>query len=176
VEGIDLSLYAIVDRAIEDHIPIQDFIAQIIKGGATCLQVRCKDESTRTTLEFTEAVITVAKQAGVPVIVNDRVDIALAAGAQGVHLGQDDMPIGEARRACGESLIIGASVRNVESARLAAQAGADYLGVGAVFATPVKPDLTPIPRGTIAQIRQEISLPIVAIGGIGGGISTESSH
>lgn len=164
--AIDLSLYVIVDRAVEDELPIEVFTAEVIEGGATCIQVRCKDETTRSVMEFGRLVLGVACSAGIPVIINDRVDVALAAGAQGVHLGEDDMPVAAARRICGDAMIIGATVRDVTSARAARDAGADYLGVGPVFTTGVKPALVPLARGVIAVIRSEISLPIVAIGGI----------
>ena len=164
--AIDLSLYVIVGRAVEDELPIERFTTEVIEGGATCIQVRCKDETTRSIMEFSRLVLGVACSAGIPVIINDRVDVALATGAQGVHLGEDDMPVATARRICGDAMIIGATVRDVASARAARDAGADYLGVGPVFATGVKPALIPLARGVIAGIRREISLPIVAIGGI----------
>lgn len=164
--AIDLSLYVIVDRAVEDELPIEVFTAEVIEGGATCIQVRCKGETTRSVMEFGRLVLGVACSAGIAVIINDRVDVALAAGAQGVHLGEDDMPVAAARQICGDAMIIGATVRDVASARAARDAGADYLGVGPVFTTGVKPALVPLARGVIAVIRSEISLPIVAIGGI----------
>ncbi len=163
---IDLSLYVIVDPGVEEIMPLERFLNEICSGGATCLQVRCKDVSTRSWLIFTRRVISGAHAHGVPVIVNDRLDIALAARAKGVHLGRDDLPVAEARRIAPEGFVIGASVRCLDEALLAARDGADYLGVGPIFASPTKPDLEPIPAGTIREITSEISLPIVAIGGI----------
>jgi thiamine-phosphate pyrophosphorylase len=166
VARIDLTLYVILDRAIEDLSPIRDFVSEVIAGGATCLQVRLKDEETRSILRFTRSVLEVAKEADVPVIVNDRADIALAAGAQGVHVGEGDMPVADVRRLVGNHFIVGATARDVASARAAEAAGADYLGVGPMFSTPVKPELVPVGPERIAEVRQEISLPMVAIGGI----------
>jgi thiamine-phosphate pyrophosphorylase len=166
VAGIDLTLYVILDKSIEDLIPIERFVSEVIAGGATCLQVRCKEEGTRDILSFTRTVLEIAADANIPVIVNDRVDIALAVGARGVHVGEEDMPVEDVRRICGEELVVGASARDVESARAAQAAGAGYLGVGPMFPSPVKPDVHPVGPERIAEIRKEISLPIVAIGGI----------
>ncbi|MFH1313564.1 MAG: thiamine phosphate synthase [Candidatus Eisenbacteria bacterium] len=166
MRAIDLSLYAIVDRDVGETLTIEEFTEGIIAGGTTCLQVRLKTDTTRSFIDFTRRVLAVAAVTGTPVIVNDRVDVALATGTDGIHLGDDDMTVADARRICGKALVIGASVRDLESARAMSDAGADYLGVGPVFATPVKPDLAPIAPGTLRSIRSEISLPIVAIGGI----------
>ena len=163
---IDLRLYAILDRDIEQRFDLADFTAMVIEGGATALQVRLKEESARRIIAFTDTVLSAARPSGTPVIVNDRPDIALATGADGVHLGETDMPVALARRICGPDMILGATVRDVDSAAAAYRDGADYLGVGPVFGTPVKPDLEPIGPDIIRGIRQEISLPIVAIGGI----------
>ena len=163
---IDVSLYVIIDRDVERVLPVEEFTRQVIEGGATCIQVRCKHESARTTLELARRVLAIASPRDIPVIVNDRLDLALAAGAQGVHLGEDDLPVAEARRLAGRAMVIGASAASVEAARRGAHEGADYIGVGAVFATPTKPEAQTIPPGLIAAVRREISLPIVAIGGI----------
>lgn len=179
--GIDLSLYAIVDPSIEEECAIEEFIRLIIEGGTTCIQVRCKDVPETETLEFTLRVLGVARPAGVPVIVNDSLETALAVWAEGVHLGTEDKAVGAARRRVAEVLkdvagatagaaarefAIGASARTLEDARRAAAEGADYLGVGPVFKTPVKPGVDPIDPGIIRALKGEISLPIVAIGGI----------
>jgi thiamine-phosphate pyrophosphorylase len=163
---IDLSLYVIVDRGIEDRFSPEDFTRQVIEGGATCLQVRCKDESTRSFMEFARRVMTGVGETAVPVIINDRLDIALALGAAGVHLGGEDMPVADARRVAGSGLVIGASAEDVETARRAGRDGADYVGVGAIFPSPSKPEKRPISLDILRAIRVEITLPIVAIGGI----------
>jgi thiamine-phosphate pyrophosphorylase len=166
VQGVDLSLYAILDPGIEECLPAEQFTRKIIEGGSTCVQVRCKNRSTRAFMAFARMVMRGAEDSGVPVIVNDRVDIALALGAHGVHLGSEDMPVEDARRLAGDTLIIGATVNELESARRAHLAGADYLGVGAIFPSPTKPDRQPISLDILRSIRIEIDLPIVAIGGI----------
>jgi thiamine-phosphate pyrophosphorylase len=179
--GIDLSLCAIVDPAIEMECAIEEFVRLIIEGGTTCVQVRCKNLSDVETLEFTLRVLGVARPAGVPVIVNDNLETALTVWAEGVHLGAEDMPVGDARRrvvgvlsevaggnaaAAVRGFVLGASARTLEDGLGAEEAGADYIGLGPVFATPVKPDVDPIDPALIRIFKQEISLPIVAIGGI----------
>lgn len=163
---VDVSLCAILGPDIEKHLPPDEFTRKIVECGATCIQVRCKDSSTRAFMDFARRVLLGARGSGVPVIINDRVDIALALGAEGVHLGREDMPVADARRLAGSALIIGASVNELESARQALRAGADYLGVGAIFPSPTKPDREPISLDILRAIRVEIDLPIVAIGGI----------
>lgn len=164
--ALDLSIYVILDRTCLRRGTIQDITARVIAGGATCLQVRLKESPAREIMEFSSHVIEVARKSAVPVIVNDRVDIAIACGADGVHLGEDDLPIAWARRMAGKGFLIGASASDVDSAFRAAGDGADYIGVGPIFSTPVKPETRPVPAGTIRAIRKIISLPIVAIGGI----------
>lgn len=164
--GIDLSLCVILDRAFEPEITPEGLAAQVVANGATCIQVRLKNEDGRWIRDFTERVLGVARPAGVPVVVNDRLDVALALGADGVHLGQDDLPVADARRLGGPALVVGASARNLEEALRARDDGADYIGVGPVFETTVKAGVTPIAPEVIPAIRRIISLPIVAIGGI----------
>lgn len=179
--GIDLTLCAILDPAIETECAIEEFVRLIISGGATCLQVRCKNLSDVETLEFTLRILGVARPARVPVIVNDSLETALSVWAEGVHLGAEDMPISRARERVKEVLTdlagdtaaaavrdftIGASARTLEDGLRAEAEGAHYIGLGPVFSTPVKPDVEPIDPGLIRVFKREISLPIVAIGGI----------
>lgn len=163
---IDVSLCVILDRQMELPYGMAELARQVIENGATCIQVRLKDEPDRDILDFASRAVRFAAPHAVPVIVNDRLDIALAAGAAGVHLGESDLPVAVARRLAGPDLVVGASAVRPENARQAEQDGADYVGVGPVFATPVKPEAEVIPAGTIAAVRRIISLPIVAIGGI----------
>jgi thiamine-phosphate pyrophosphorylase len=163
---VDISLYVILDPGLEDRFTPEEFTRQVIEGGATCLQARCKDGSTRSFMEFARRVMAGAQDSMVPVIINDRVDIALALGAGGVHLGESDMPVADARKLAGPGFVIGASVCELRQARKAAGDGADYLGIGAIFPSPTKPDRRPISLDTLRAIRVEIDLPIVAIGGI----------
>ena len=179
--GIDLTLCAIVDPAVEEECAIEEFVRLIIEGGVTCLQVRCKHTPDVETVEFTLKVLGVARPAAVPVIVNDNLEAALAVWAEGVHLGAEDMPVERARSRIAEVLkglagdtagtavrdfVVGASARTLEAGRRAREAGADYIGLGPVFRTSVKPDVEPIEPALIKDFKREISLPIVAIGGI----------
>ncbi len=166
VPAVDVTLYAILDRDIEQRAPVEEFTRRTVEGGATCIQVRCKDSTTREFMDFARRVMLGTRGSGVPVIINDRVDLALALGAGGVHLGREDMPVEDARRLAGSTLIIGASADDLESARHAYRVGADYLGVGAIFPSATKPDRKPISLDILSAIRVEINLPIVAIGGI----------
>jgi len=166
VQGLDVTLVAILDRGVEGILPLEEFTQSIISGGATSIQVRLKRETTRDIMDFTRRVLEICAGTGVSVIVNDRLDVALAAGAHGVHLGEEDMPVETARGLARPGMTIGASVRDVAGAKAAAAAGADYLGVGAMFATPIKPEQKPISLDILQEIRHEVNLPIVAIGGI----------
>ena len=166
MKEIDFSLYAIVDPSVEEEYPLEWFLNEIAEGGVTCLQVRCKKANTRQVLAFARRIIKWASKRNLPVIINDRIDIALVTGSAGVHLGDEDLPISEARKLGGEDLVIGASVRTVKSARRALAEGATYLGVGPVYRSPNKPDVTPIGIEVIRKIASGINLPIVAIGGI----------
>ncbi|MCL1817531.1 MAG: thiamine phosphate synthase [Spirochaetaceae bacterium] len=137
-------------------------------GGVTLVQLREKEAETREFYEIAREVAVITRRRRVPLVVNDRIDIALAIGADGLHLGQTDMPLAEARRLVGKSMFIGISTSTVEEALAAEHGGADYLGVGAVFPTGSKADAgEAIGPGRVAEIRAAVGLPIVAIGGIG---------
>jgi thiamine-phosphate pyrophosphorylase len=163
---VDYSLYLVTDRGLMSAPSLEAAVESAIRGGCTVVQVR---EKTSSSLEFFKTAMSlksVADRHGVPLIVNDRLDIALAVGADGAHIGQSDIPAGIARRIVGADMILGVSVSNLEEARAAASAGADYLGVGAMFATGTKMDARLVSLDELRLIRDEISLPIVAIGGI----------
>ena len=137
----------------------------VVRGGATCIQLRLKDVSVRETVEVARALIAAA---GVPVIVNDRLDVALAAGAAGVHLGADDLPVEAARGIAPAGFIIGASAGN--DVELAGAEGADYVGIGPVFASASKPDAgTAIGTTELARLCARAGIPCVGIGGIDAG-------
>ena len=144
----------------EDDLGLVPELAELGLG----FQVRAKGSSDRGLLELTEAVISAARPHGATVVVNDRLDVALAAGADGVHLGQDDLPVARARRLA-PGLLVGATCRDRRTVRLAASAGADYAGFGPVFASESKPGL-PDPLGVEAVRGVAGTLPVVAIGGI----------
>ena len=164
----DYSLYLVTDRGLSLGRGTAEIVRAAVAGGATCVQLREKACGTRQFLAEARAVRDVLAGTGVPLVINDRVDVALAVGADGVHLGQKDMPLAEARRLTGASMFIGISAECVEDAVRAEGEGADYVGISPVFATPTKTDAAP-PLGLdgIAAIRAAVSLPLVGIGGIG---------
>jgi thiamine-phosphate pyrophosphorylase len=138
-----------------------------IRGGATAVQLRMKDEPARAVLDAACAVVSVCRAAGVALIVNDRVDVALMAGADGVHIGQDDLPAADVRALMGPRALIGVSAATVDEAVAAERAGADYVGVGSVYGTATKPDAgAPVGLGRVTEIRRAVRVPVVGIGGI----------
>ncbi len=164
----DFSLYLVTDRSLAHGRSTVDIVRAAVAGGATCVQLREKHASTRDFLNEAKAVRALLKDLGVPLIINDRVDVALAVEAEGVHLGQTDMPIADARRIVGRSMLIGISAECVEDALRAEAEGADYVGISPVFATPTKTDTAPaLGLSGVAAIRARVSLPLVGIGGIG---------
>ncbi|BHH82054.1 thiamine phosphate synthase [Desulforhopalus sp. 52FAK] len=166
----DYSLYLVTDRTLSLGRTNTAIVEQAVAGGVTCVQLREKDCSTREFVQQGLALRELLTPLGIPLIINDRLDVALAVGAQGVHLGQDDMHIVDARCILGADAIIGISVESPTDAKDAAVAGADYLGISPVFSTPTKTDTAP-PLGLegVRLIRQEVDLPLVAIGGINEG-------
>lgn len=163
----DYSLYLVTDRRTARGRSLEEVVRDAVEGGVTVVQLREKDASTRDFLELAVGLKAVTGRSGVPLIINDRVDIALACRADGVHLGQDDMNCRVAREIVGSRRIIGVSVSSVEEAVEAEANGADYLGVSPIFDTPTKTD-TPPATGLdgLSGIRRAVRLPLVAIGGI----------
>lgn len=163
----DPTLYVITDRAAARDRPLDEVVAAAIRGGATAIQLRDKEWSAGALVAAGRLLLALTRPAGIPLIVNDRVDVAIAIGAEGVHIGQDDLPAPDARRLLGPGMILGVSASNVEEAVAAESAGADYLGVGSIFATGTKPDAgAPIGPGALSPIRAAVRIPVVAIGGI----------
>ena len=161
-----LLLYAVTDRAWTGSQPLARQVEAALQNGATCLQLREKALDPAAFREEARQMALLCGRYGVPLIINDNVEVALACGAAGVHLGQQDMPIAQARRMAGPDLILGASAHTVQEALEAQAAGADYLGVGAVFSTSTKTDASPLPLTTLREICAAVSIPVVAIGGI----------
>lgn len=163
---MDLSLYVITDRKIQAPRNHVEVAREVIAAGASVVQLREKEGNTRTLLEEALSLRAVTKDRGVLFIVNDRIDVALAACADGVHLGEEDMPISYARRIA-PHLLIGASCDTEERAKELEAQGADYLGVGTVFATATKKDAgEPIGLERLRAIKRAVKIPVVAIGGI----------
>jgi thiamine-phosphate pyrophosphorylase len=147
--------------------PEEEIVRRAVAAGVTMVQYRDKDTSTKRMIEKTRLMAEICRPAGVALIVNDRLDVAMAGGASGVHLGQDDMTLPDARRIVGEAYIIGISVTTIEEAKEAEEAGADYLGANGVFPTGTKTDLgEPLGLEGVSRLAAASSLPIVAIGGI----------
>jgi thiamine-phosphate pyrophosphorylase len=167
MKKIDWKLYFIADFESSKEKDLIWIINEAVKGGATIVQLRVKSLSTRNFLEIGKKIFFFLKKERIPLIINDRVDIALALDADGVHLGQQDMPLQLARKILGKEKIIGISVNNVHEALEAEKGGANYIGVGPVFPTMTKPDIrTPLGIEGLRKIRKKIKIPIIAIGGI----------
>lgn len=166
---LDLSLYLVTDRGLALGRQTVNIVAAAVRGGITCVQLREKEASTREFVAEARAVKAMLDglEHHIPLIINDRLDVALIVGADGVHLGQNDMAISDARRIAGDTLIIGISVESVQDALTAEAAGADYLGISPVFATPTKSDTAaPLGLAGVRAIRAAVNLPLVGIGGI----------
>lgn len=166
MKKFDLSLYLVSDRNSTDFEAFLNTIEESLKAGITFLQIREKDISTREFLEIAQKTKSLAKKYQVPMVINDRIDIALATDADGVHLGQNDMPLDIARKILGKDKIIGISANTLEDALRAEKEGADYIGVGAIFNTSTKANAKTIDRKLLETIIDTVNLPIVLIGGI----------
>jgi thiamine-phosphate pyrophosphorylase len=167
LQNIDYSLYLVTDRGLARGRSNFEIVKAAVDGGAPVVQLREKDCSTREFIEQAFAVTDFLKARRVPLIINDRLDIAQAVEADGVHLGQTDMPLAMAKDILGDSMIIGISAESLEDAIAAEKGGADYLGVSPIYTTPTKTD-TALPLGLagLRQIRKAVKLPLVGIGGL----------
>ncbi len=163
---VDYTLYLVTDRSLMSSATIEESVEQAIQGGCTLVQLREKEASSRNFYEIARRVRKITSQRNVPLIINDRVDIALAVDADGVHVGQNDLPADVVRKVIGPDRIVGVSAGSLNEALAAKKAGADYLGVGAMFATGTKSDAKVTSMEELRRIRQSVSLPIVVIGGI----------
>ncbi|MCI5731134.1 MAG: thiamine phosphate synthase [Eubacterium sp.] len=163
---IDYTLYLCTDRQLMTTETIEESVELAIQGGVTVVQLREKECTSREFYEMAKAVKTITDAYEVPLIINDRIDIALAVGADGVHLGQKDIPVGVARDLLGADKIVGATANTVELAKEAWHAGADYLGAGDVFGTTTKSDTKHITLDDLKAIRDAVEIPVVAIGGV----------
>lgn len=162
----DLLLYAVTDRYWLNGATLESQVEQALMGGATLVQLREKELDHDNFLAEALRIKAICARYHVPFVINDNVEIALEADADGVHVGQDDMEAGEVRAKLGPDKIIGVSAQTVEQALLAERHGADYLGVGAVFHTGSKADAADVSHETLKAICQAVSIPVVAIGGI----------
>lgn len=159
-------LYVIIDRAAIGGRDLADVTAAVIRGGADAIQLRDKDASARQLMEEAAGLLPLTQAAAIPLIINDRADVAGAVEADGVHLGQDDLSIRAARRILGGQAMIGRSTHSVDQAFAAAAEGADYIGLGPIFPTPTKPTYRSIGTDLIRQVASQLHIPVVCIGGI----------
>lgn len=166
VDRKDLLLYAVTDRTWLRGQTLKSQVEAALKGGATFIQLREKELDEEAFLEEALEIGKLCREYGVPFVINDNVDIAGKAGADGVHVGQHDMEAGDVRRRLGPDKIIGVSAQTVEQALRAQEHGADYLGVGAVFPTGSKADATEVEHETLRRICDAVDIPVIAIGGI----------
>ena len=166
MKSIDYTLYVCTDRDLMSSGTIEESVEKAIRGGAGVIQLREKNAPGRLFYEIAESVHSITERYGIPLIINDRVDIALAIGAEGVHVGQEDIPASAVRRIIGPDMILGVSASSVEEAVQAEHDGADYLGVGAMNPTATKRDADSVSIETLKAIRSAVSIPIVIIGGI----------
>ena len=166
-ENIDYSLYLVTDRGLSRGRTTLEIVVAAVNGGATVVQLR---EKACSTLEFIHQALSInafLKTRGIPLIINDRVDVAQAVAADGVHLGQKDMPLETAKGILGDTMIIGISAESLADAIAAEKGGADYLGVSPIYTTPTKTDTAPaIGLEGLREIRRAVRLPLVGIGGL----------
>ena len=167
LKNIDYSLYLVTDRGLAGGRSNFEVVKAAVEGGATVVQLREKDCSTREFVQHALAIKDFLRTRRIPLIINDRLDVAQAVRADGVHLGQTDMPLEMAKEILGDSMIIGISAESLEDAIAAERGGADYLGVSPIYATPTKTDTAP-PLGLagLREIRKGVKLPLVGIGGL----------
>lgn len=164
--NIDYTLYLVTDRDVLKGRDLCEAIEASIKGGVTLVQLREKDISSLDFYNLAMAVKKITDKHNVPLIINDRIDIALAVDAAGVHVGQSDIPTKVARKIIGEEKILGISAATLEEAKLAEAEGADYLGIGAVFPTDTKKDARSVSLELLGEIKKSLTVPVVGIGGI----------
>lgn len=164
--NIDYTLYLCTDRDLMSTKTVEESVELAIKGGCTLVQLREKDCSSKEFYELAVRIKKITDHYDIPLIINDRVDIAMAVDAAGVHIGQSDIPASIVRNILGKDKIIGVSAAKLDEALKAVIDGADYLGVGAMFATNTKTDARPVSMEELKEIRRAVSVPIVVIGGI----------
>lgn len=166
---ISHQLYVVLDRKCQRGRSFLEIARAAIRGGADIIQLRDKELSAKELIQQGAPVRELTRQTGTVFIVNDRVDVAIALRADGIHLGQDDLSIEAAKKILGSQVLVGKSTHNLEQALEAEREGADYIGVGPVFATPTKPSYPPVGLELVKEVSERIGIPFVAIGGIQAG-------
>ncbi len=173
MNAIDYSLYLVTDRRLVGGKDFYRSLEEALAGGVTLLQLREKEVSSAEFYQIALKVKEICGRYDVPLIINDRLDIALAVDADGLHIGQQDLPLPVARRLLGRDKLIGVSATTLAEAQLAEAGGADYLGIGAMYPTGTKTDARAVSLSELTAIRQNVTIPVVAIGGIGTANVTE---
>jgi len=166
VDKSSMLLYAVTERSWLKNRTLHEAVEEALKAGVTFLQLREKNLDYDSFLQLAIEIKKIADKYKVPFVINDNVDVAIACGADGVHVGQEDMEAKEVRKIIGPDKILGVSAETVEQAIKAEQSGADYLGVGAIFPSPTKLDAEVVSYETLTKICKAVSIPVVAIGGI----------
>ncbi len=167
ITNIDYSLYLVTDRGLARGRTTFEIVTAAVNGGASAVQLREKNCTTREFIEQALSIKSFLQARRVPLIINDRLDVAQAVEADGVHLGQTDMPLERAKKILGDAMIIGISAECLQDALAAEKGGADYLGVSPIYATPTKTDTAPaLGLEGLREIRQAVQLPLVGIGGL----------
>ena len=165
-KNVDYSLYLVTDRDLMSTETVEEAVEKAVKGGCTIVQLREKTTSSLDFYHLACRVKEITQFYHVPLVINDRIDIALAIDAEGVHLGQSDLPAPIARKLIGGEKLLGISAANATEGKAAEEDGADYIGVGAMFSTATKPDARVTGFEELEKIREQVTIPIVAIGGI----------
>ncbi len=167
MERIDFKLYLITDRKQTQGRPLLDALKKAVDGGVRCIQLREKDLPVREYLKLSEAVRKITRDSGCKLIINDRIDIALAVEADGIHIGRSSLPVNIVRGLVGEKMLIGVSTHSLEEARMAEKMVADFITAGPIFYTPSKATYgNPLGIGMLSEISRKLSIPVFAIGGI----------
>ncbi len=166
MKSFDLTLYLVTDRGLAKSGSLEEVVEKAVQGGATLVQLREKEGDTGELYEKAKALKEILAPYHIPLIIDDRIDVALAVDADGVHVGQSDMPADAARKLIGPDKILGVSAHNLEEALKAEKDGADYLGVGAMYPTATKKDANVTSKEELEKIRNTVHIPLVAIGGI----------
>ncbi len=166
MKKFDPSLYFITDSSNYTEQEFLNRVEKALQGGVTLVQLREKEKTTREYIELAQKVHTITRKYNVPLIIDDRVDVALAIDAEGVHVGQSDMPVAIASKLMGENKIVGATTKTVEQAKEAYEQGADYLGVGAIYPTTTKVKTVLTSTDTLNDICNAVPIPVNAIGGL----------
>ena len=166
MKKFDTSLYFITDSSNYTEQEFLNRVEKALQGGVTLMQLREKDKTTREYIELAQKVHNITQKYNVPLIIDDRVDVALSVNAEGVHVGQSDMPVNIARKLMGEDKIVGATTKTVEQAKEAYEQGADYLGVGAIYPTTTKVKTVLTSTNTLNNICNAVPISVNAIGGL----------